>query len=302
MRLRSFAWEGKRALVTGASSGIGRELARELARRGVRVAVVARREARLAALVDEIVVAGQPRPAVVAADLSRPGAAARVAAEAADALGDIDLLVNNAGVGVGGLQWVVGDHDAARETFETNYWSPLALCRALVPAMRIRGEGAIANVTSMAQLMTWPMMGHYTASKAALALATETLRLELQGSGIHVLEVIPGPVDTAIQGETRLVPGLDRVLARSPVGDPARLARLVVRALERGANRIIYPRLLAAAYVAPSLARCTTPRLVARVRDDLNLDDHRIIRSGSMGDELVRHARADWERTHGRTV
>src|SRR6266545_3951341 len=245
MRLRSFAWEGKRALVTGASSGIGRELARELARRGVRVAVVARREARLAALVDEI---------------------------------------------------VVGDHDAARETFETNYWSPLALCRALVPAMRIRGEGAIANVTSMAQLMTWPMMGHYTASKAALALATETLRLELQGSGIHVLEVIPGPVDTAIQGETRLVPGLDRVLARSPVGDPARLARLVVRALERGANRIIYPRLLAAAYVAPSLARCTTPRLVARVRDDLNLDDHRIIRSGSMGDELVRHARADWER------
>ena len=95
----------------------------------------------------------------------------------------------------------------------------------LVPAMLERGHGAVVNVTSMAQVTTWPGMGHYCATKAALALVTETLRLELTDSGVHVLEVAPGPVDTAIQGESRLVPGFDAATRRVPMGDPAKLAK-----------------------------------------------------------------------------
>ena len=88
---------------------------------------------------------------------------------------------------------------------------------ALVPGMRVRGTGAVVNVTSFMQVMHWPTMGGYTASKAALAGFTETLRLELQSSGVHVLEVIPGPVQTAMQGESMLIPGLVRASNTQPV-------------------------------------------------------------------------------------
>src|SRR5207244_4240475 len=133
-----------------------------------------------------------------------------LANEAEETLGGIDILVNNAGGGVGGRIAAVADRDEAREAFETNYWSPLALINALLPAMAERGWGAVVNVTSMAQVSTWPGFGGYAATKAALGVATETLAMELTDSGVHVIEVIPGPVDTAVQGETRLAPGIER--------------------------------------------------------------------------------------------
>src|SRR4051794_7057616 len=207
---------GQGGLVTGASSGIGRELALVLAGRGARLVLAARRAERLDALAAEVVRRGHERPEAIATDLSHRGAAARLAEEAQAALGEVDVLVNNAGGGVGGSQWAVGDDDAAREGVEVNYWSPMALTQALVPGMRRRGHGAVVNVTSVAQVNTWPGFGGYAATKAALGVATETLRLELSGSGVHVLEAIPGPVDTAVQGETRLIPGIERMLDRVP--------------------------------------------------------------------------------------
>src|SRR5947209_18528826 len=131
-----------------------------------------------------------------------------------------------------------------RDAFELNFWMPLALIAPAVPSMLARGDGAVVNVTSLAQVMAWPGMGHYSATKAALASATEALRLELIDSSVRVLEVIPGPVDTAIQGESRLVPGFQAATRRMPMGDAAELARLIVRALERGQPRLVYPRLL----------------------------------------------------------
>src|SRR4051812_20114045 len=236
-------------LLTGASSGIGRELAFVLADRGARLVLTARPPAALGAGADAIARRGHARPAVVAADLAQRGAAAELAEEARAALGAVDVLVNNAGGGVGGAQWSVGDDDAAREAFEVNYWSPLALTRALVPAMRERGAGAVVNVTSLAQVSTWVGFGAYGATKAALGLATETLRLELSDSPVHVLEAIPGPVDTAVQGETRLVPGIERMLDRVPLGDAAEMARRIVTALERSKPTVIYPRRAAMAYL-----------------------------------------------------
>jgi uncharacterized protein len=292
------ALDGKRILVTGASSGIGRALARELAARGASLAVSGRRESLLHELAEEIAAGGGGRAAVLPADLSRRGEAARLAELATRELGEVEILVNNAGGGVGGSQWAVGDRDEAREAFEVNFWSPVALTAALVPAMRERGAGAVVNVTSMAQVTTLWAMGHYLATKAALARATEALRLELTGSGVRVLEVIPGPVETAVQAETRLVPGADQVLKRAPIGDPERLARLVVRALERGRPRVIYPRAMRAIYALPLIDRWYMPRLARRLVSRMDPDDHRVVRSGSMGDEEARAARAAWEREH----
>ena len=119
--------ERKRVLLTGASSGIGQEAARLLARKGARLALVARREHRLQTLADELAADGAPAPVVIPADLGVRGAAGEVTARAAEALGEVDVLVNNAGASVQGLTWIAGDRDEARSVFETNLWSPLAL-------------------------------------------------------------------------------------------------------------------------------------------------------------------------------
>src|SRR4051812_14932046 len=294
-----------RVLLTGASSGIGRELAFVLAGRGARLVVSARRRDRLDALAGEIAARGAARPVVVESDLARRGAAEALAQEAVAALGHVDVLVNNAGGGVGGSQWAGGDADAAREAVEVNFWSPVAVVRALGPARRGRGRGAVVNVPSRAQVTPWPAFGAYGATKAALGLATETLRLELSGSGVHVLEAIPGPVDTAVQGETRLVPGIERMLDRMPLGDAAEAARRIVAALERCRASVIYPRRAAVAYLLPAAARADTRRQVARVvreTDPEVLDAvlGLVVRTGSMGDPVARQARDAWEAARGR--
>ncbi len=294
-----------RVLLTGASSGIGRELAKELAARGAALAISARRRSVLEKLAEEISAAGGAAPVVLEADLSKRGAAQALAIDAEGALGPIDVLVNNAGGGVGGRIATVGDRDEAREAFETNYWSPLALINALVPAMAERGRGTVVNVTSMAQVSTWPGFGGYAATKGALAVATETLAMELADSGVHVIEVIPGPVDTAVQGETRLAPGIERMLDRTPLGDPAVLARLMVEALEQGTRRVIYPRRARFAYVLPTLVRWEARRLAARTAREVDPATREalgsmVVRTGSMGDQIAREARAAWERDRGR--
>jgi short-subunit dehydrogenase len=297
--------DGSRVLLTGASSGIGRELARELADHGAALAISARRRSPLEELAEEIGGSGGPMPTVIVADLSQRGAARALAADAGEALGRIDVLINNAGGGVGGRISVVGDRDEAREAFETNYWSPLALINALVPAMTERARGAVVNVTSMAQVSTWPGFGAYAATKAALGVATETLAMELVDSGVLVIEVIPGPVDTAVQGETRLAPGIERMLDRTPLGDPAVLARLITRALEQGKTRVIYPQRARLAYTLPTLVRWDARRLAARAAKETDTAAREtlgslVVRTGSMGDAIAREAREEWERHRGR--
>ena len=289
-------------LLTGASSGIGRELARQLAGRDARLAVVARTETALEALADEIATLGGHRPVVIAADLSVRGAAADVARRTTTALGPVDVLVNNAGGGVGGSQWAVADGDEAREAFEVNLWSPLALVGALVPAMRERGDGIVVNVTSAAQTVTWPGFGTYAATKAAFALTTEALRLELIGSGVHVVEVVPGPVDTAVQGETRLIPGIDRLLKPLGMGDPAEAAHRIVDAVERRRPRVVYPSAAGIGLTLPALGRRRARRLAARHFTTVPEADREAllsmaIRSGSAGDPVAVEARAAWERS-----
>jgi short-subunit dehydrogenase len=304
--MTSASISGNRILLTGASSGIGRELAKELADRGAVLALAARRRPLLESLAEEIEAAGGASPALFDTDLSRRGAARELATASREALGEIDVLVNNAGGGVGGRIAAVGDRDEGREAFEVNYWSPLALIQALAPAMLERGNGAIVNVTSMGQVTTWPGFGAYAATKAAFSVATETLAMEMHGTGVHVMEVLPGPVDTAVQGETRLAPGIERMLKRVPLGDAKTMARRIVEGLERGRRRVIYPRQAAIGYLFPALVRRDGRRLAARATREIDDPETRealeslVVRTGSMGDEITRQARDSWETSRGR--
>ena len=119
----------KNILLTGASGDIGSEVARQLAAQGATLVLTSRREEDLVALAQELTRNGSPTPTVLPADLGQPGEAARLAGAAEQAVGRIDVLVNNAGASMQGLGWVVGDRDEAREVFETNLWSPLAKSR-----------------------------------------------------------------------------------------------------------------------------------------------------------------------------
>jgi NAD(P)-dependent dehydrogenase (short-subunit alcohol dehydrogenase family) len=121
---------GKNVLITGASSGIGHATARALAAQGAILAVSGRNVARLEELADVIASHGRVRPVVLAADLSRRGAAEALAARAVEALGIIDILINNAAVEGVGYYTGAGDDEKSRELFETDYWSPLVLTSA----------------------------------------------------------------------------------------------------------------------------------------------------------------------------
>lgn len=281
----------QRILVTGASSGIGRELARQLAARGALVGIAARREDRLRDLADEIEAAGGSRPSILPADLSRPGGASDLAARALAELGAVDVLVNNAGTSLHGLQWIAGAGEEARELFETNYWAPLALTRALVPSMRERGSGAVVNVTSMIQVAPFPGLGHACSSKAALGIASQALRMELAGSGVRVIEAPLGVIDTAGSYENRRLPGAERWMKGGPIGTAAEAARRIVSALETGQDRVIYPKRLAVGYALPGLARHYAARFARHAEPDESI----LRRTGSTGDPAQREARAEWE-------
>lgn len=240
MARQAIPLDGARVVVTGASSGIGRALALELAGRGARLALVARRADRLQELADAVAARGGTRPVVLAADLSVRGAAAQVATQAARSLAGVDILVNNAGMSIIGAQHVVGDGDAARMLYETNYWSPLALAAALAPGMRERGRGCVVNVTSTLQAVPMPLLGYYSASKAALARATQVMRQELRGSGVHVIEVVPGGTDTPTRQQDRLLP-VRRKLPSPPLVTPESTAAAIARGILDGARRVVHP-------------------------------------------------------------
>lgn len=241
--------------VTGASAGIGEAIAREFAAAGASVSLVARRKDRL----DAIAAASPGKTFVACADLTDVERACDWIAPAEAALGPIDVLVNNAGV------QIIEPSELARpelgeELLRLNVHTPMRLTRALLPAMLARRSGTIVDIASMAALTPMPGMFYYNAAKAGLAAASEGLRGELRGTGVHVVTVYPGPVDTdmARRGFTRYESSLGARL--SPVGTAEGLARLVRLAVLRRRARIIYPRAYAVVRYFPNLARWFTAR------------------------------------------
>jgi short-subunit dehydrogenase len=194
---------GKKALITGASSGIGAELAKKLARAGAEVILVARREAELADVADGIRATGG-RAEILTADLSNLDECDRVVKQVLDRHGRLDLLVNNAGHSIRRplIESLERFHDLQR-VMQINFFAPARLIRGFLPGMRERSSGMILNVLSAGAHMPSPRFGAYTSSKAALSQLGDTLAAEHAADGILVTQAYLHWVRTPMMDATK---------------------------------------------------------------------------------------------------
>lgn len=259
------ALHGSHALVTGASSGIGQALASELSRRKVRVSIAARRSDELAQLVDAIRLKGGEAQAFTV-DLSQPGAARDLAQRVQEQVGDIDLLVNNAGVSGGVSLFADKTPEELRRTAEVNFVAPMELAHAVLPGMLQRRHGSIVSVSSINAFMVLPKTSTYVATKRALTAIDEVLRIETAGMGVHVMTVFPGPVDTPMLRSTMAADDRAAQMAKLPVGTVEELARRICRGVEREQDMLVYPQSYALSrWVGPMLG-LTLKRLAVPLR------------------------------------
>lgn len=220
------------ALVTGASSGIGEAIARELARRGLSVTLVARSAGRLADLAKELSTTGV-RADVLAADLSDRGARAELPGRVADIGLTVDVLVNNAGLSTLGTV-ARSDPGAELNMIEVDVAAVADLCSRFVPGMVERGRGGVLNVASTAAFQPLPGQAGYAASKAFVLSYTRALWGELRGSGVSATVVCPGPVETGFGATAGFAEGEMGVMPRFMWESAAAVAAAGVDALAAG--------------------------------------------------------------------
>ena len=214
------------ALITGASRGLGRALALELARRDVRLALVARDEAALQDTVHSLRAQGAVAHGI-AADVGDKHAIHRIAGQAQALLGPIDLLIHNAStLGPTPLRLLLDTEcEDLGHVLETNLMGPFRLTKVLAGAMALRGAGLVVHVSSDAAVQAYARWGAYSVSKAALDHLSRLWAEELRDTGVRVLSVDPGEMDTAMHRAA--IPEADpATLAR-----PEQVARKLVRAL-----------------------------------------------------------------------
>ena len=228
---------GSTALVTGASSGIGVEIARSLARRGHNVTLVARREERLQRLASELRSDHGVDVQVIACDVADGDSRARLFAEL-DRLGlTVEILVNNAGYGTGGrFHTLALERELAM--VRLNSEAVVALCGTFVPAMVARGRGAVLNVASTIGFQPVVNEATYGATKAFALSFTEALHGELRGTGVTVTALCPGPVKTEFMDDPGVQEGASTLPAAMWV-DASVVGERGVRALERGRRTVV---------------------------------------------------------------
>ena len=271
-RARGFA--GRRALVTGGSSGIGRATALRLAERGAHVAILARGEAALASVRAELARAAprsEQRFAAIPCDVADAAQVADAVAAAIAALGGLDLVVNNAGI-PRAARFEDTSAEEFRRVLDVNFLGAVHVVRAALPELRAQGHGDVANVSSLAGLVAIYGYSAYAPSKFALAAFSEVLRQELRPYGIRVAACFPPDTDTpqlAAENvtkppETRALAGNASLLSAEAVADA------LLAGIARG-RAVIIPgrsaRLLAwVARLAPGIVRLVVDREVARSR------------------------------------
>ncbi|HEY8503175.1 MAG TPA: SDR family NAD(P)-dependent oxidoreductase [Gemmataceae bacterium] len=227
---------GKRVLVTGASSGIGRALAEKLARRGAAVVAAARSAEKLEELARGA--AGAPgEVAAVPADVTLPEDRARLLDAARQRFGGLDVLINNAGVSGSG-HFATATEELLRQTMEVNFFAPVELTRLAVPLLTEGSEPAIVNVSSMCGRRGLPAWPEYSASKFALSGFTEALRGEMARFGIDVILVVPGLTnsgmgDHLLRSEAKMKVDYGKGMSTDHV------AEQTLRALEKGRREVV---------------------------------------------------------------
>jgi len=226
------------ALVTGASSGIGLELARQLARDGYQMVLVARGADRLERVAADLTRTHGVGTTVLALDLADPAAPATLAAELERRAITVDVLVNNAGVGGYG-PFAQSDLGRDLAMVRLNVESLMAVTRLLLPGMLARRRGRIANLASTAAFQPGPNMAVYYASKAFVLSFSEALAHELAGTGVTVTAVCPGPTLTGFQDASGLT---GRKIPTPILVSVERVAAVAYRGMMRG-KRVVVPGL-----------------------------------------------------------
>lgn len=225
--------------VTGASSGIGEALARELAGRGCRLVLSSRREERLREVRDSL-----PEPErhlVVPIDLAQPETLAAPARQVLDEVGRVDVLVHNGGISQRSLAEDTA-LDVDRRVMEVDYFGAVALTKAVLPFMLERGAGRIVVVSSLVGHIGTPLRSGYAAAKHALHGFFDSLRAEVHDRGVRVTLVCPGFIRTQVSVNALTADGtaqgtMDRAQAEGM--SPEACARQIVRALDRGKDEVL---------------------------------------------------------------
>ncbi len=268
-RARNMDLQDRVVAIFGGSRGLGLALARELVRRGARVALVARTKSDLEAAADAIEALGGPRPLTVACDIADRESVHEAIARIAAAHGRIDVLVNDAGMIAVGPYEHMRTPDFER-AMATHFWGPLYAMEAVIPIMRAQGHGRIVNISSIGGRLAVPHMAPYSASKFALVGLSDGMRAELAKDGIRVTTVCPGlmrtgshfNVETKGQHEQELawfsimlgIPGVSMSVERA--------ARRIVRALVRGEHELTLGLPYKLAVLVQALAPETTASLM----------------------------------------
>lgn len=233
----------KVAIVTGASRGIGAAIAAELAMEGCHVVLAARSQEHILALAERLRQLHGVRTLALTVDIADPGAVTAMVERTVIEFGGVDLLINNAGMGIYGSIDEVKMSDL-RHVFDVNFFGAIQAMQAVVPAMRRRGGGVIVNISSIVGKFASPLGGGYTATKFALEGASAAARAELRRDRIKVIVVRPGLTETEFSQNARVsVPGAEHRQGErhAPMRGIAaeKVARRTVRAIQRE-ERTVY--------------------------------------------------------------
>ncbi len=229
-------FNGKNVLITGATGGLGSALVVEMSKRGARLFVTASLQSAL----DELCARLAPDAPVsaIAADLSQPEDVRRMAQSVLEQSGGIDALINIAGVGYFAFMEEAVE-DKIRHLFEVNTMAPLMLIQRLLPHMKSQHSGKIVNVVTAAGRVPIPTAGVYGGTKSALAIMANTMRLELGGSGVEVINVYPGTIDTAFEENSLRERNLPGLCSEDRCGSPRfDVARKVLQVAEGEAGEV----------------------------------------------------------------
>jgi len=226
---------GRRILITGASSGIGRALALDLARRKNSLLLTARREDRLEILAAEVRELGG-EPVVVAGDITDTNLRDRVVSQTQESFGGLDIVINNAGVGGIGT-FASADEARLRKIMEVNFFAPAELSRATLPLLRASDDGVIVNIGSVLGHCAVPKKSEYCASKFAMHGLTDSLRMELASEGIDVLLVSPSTTSSEFFDQAMRSDG--KASKNDSPMTPEQVAVHTIRAIERGKREVV---------------------------------------------------------------